>query len=58
MLEGIEKSVVRHPSVTFPKPPYFPSHRTAHRLGRALTRLEAGAGWAAVPEVALAAAGG
>jgi aldehyde dehydrogenase (NAD(P)+) len=58
MLEGVEKSVVRHPSVTFPKPPYFPSHRTAHRLGRALTRLEAGAGWAAVPEVALAAAGG
>jgi aldehyde dehydrogenase (NAD(P)+) len=58
MLDGVAKSVVRHPSVTFPKPPYFPSHRTAHRLGRALTRLEGGAGWAAVPEVALAAAGG
>jgi acyl-CoA reductase-like NAD-dependent aldehyde dehydrogenase len=58
MLEGVEKCVVRHPAITFPKPPYFPSHRTAHRLGRALTRVEAGAGWAAVPAVAVAAAGG
>lgn len=58
MLEGVEKCVVRHPSLTFPKPPYFPSHRTAHRLGRALTGLEAGAGWAAVPGVAVAAARG
>ncbi len=58
MLEGVEKCVVRHPAVTWPKPPYFPSHRTAHRLGRSLTALEAGAGWAAVPSVAAAAAGG
>jgi len=58
MLEGVEKCVVRHPAITFPKPPYFPSHRSAHRLGRALTRVEAGAGWAAVPAVVLAAAGG
>lgn len=58
MLEGVEKCVVRHPALTFPKPPYFPSHRSAHRLGRALTRLEAGAGWAAVPEVAAAAVRG
>lgn len=58
MLEGVEKCVVRHPAVTFPKPPYFPSHRTAHRLGRALSRLEAGSGWAAVPEVAAAAVRG
>ncbi len=58
MLDGVEKCVVRHPAVTFPKPPYFPSHRTAHRLGRALTRMEAGAGWAAVPGVAVAATGG
>jgi aldehyde dehydrogenase (NAD(P)+) len=58
MLEGIEKCVVRHPAYTFPKPPYFPSHRTAHRLGRALTRVEAGAGWAGLPAVVAAAVGG
>ena len=33
MLERVEKTVVRHPAVTFPKPPYFPSHRTAHASG-------------------------
>lgn len=51
MLEGIEKCVVRHPAVAFPKPPYFPSHRTAHTLGERLTGLEAGGGWAALPGV-------
>lgn len=58
MLDGVVKSVVRHPSVTFPKPPYFPSHRSAHRLGQGLVRLESGLGWAAIPGVAAAAAGG
>ena len=58
MLEGVEKCVVRHPAATFPKPPYYPSHRTSHLLGRRLTGLEAGGGWAAVPGVAAAAVGG
>jgi len=51
MLEGIEKVVVRHPATVFPKPPYFPSHRTAHSLGRRLTGLEGGGGWADLPGV-------
>jgi acyl-CoA reductase-like NAD-dependent aldehyde dehydrogenase len=54
MLERVEKTVVRHPAVTFPKPPYFPSHRTAHTLGRALTRFEA-RGLSALPAVVAAA---
>ncbi len=58
MLDGVEKCVVRHPATTFPKPPFFPSHRTAHRLGRALTRLESGAGWAGLPGVVAAAVRG
>ncbi|MBK9520011.1 MAG: aldehyde dehydrogenase [Anaeromyxobacter sp.] len=55
MLDGVEKCVVRHPAFTFPKPPYFPSHRTASRLGRRLTALEGGQGWGAVPAVVAAA---
>ncbi len=57
MLEGVEKTVIRHPVRTFPKPPYFPSHRTAHRLGRRLVDLEA-RGWAAMPGVVAAGVGG
>jgi aldehyde dehydrogenase (NAD(P)+) len=49
MLDDVEKCVVRHPAAAFPKPPYFPSHRQAHRVGRRLTALEAGQGWAALP---------
>jgi aldehyde dehydrogenase (NAD(P)+) len=58
MLEGIEKCVVRHPATVFPKPPYFPSHRSAHLLGRRLTGLEGGGGWASLPGVVGAAARG
>lgn len=50
MLEHVEKAVIRHPVRTFPKPPYFPSHRTAHRLGRRMVDLEA-RGWSALPGV-------
>jgi len=57
MLERIEKAVIRHPARTFPKPPYFPSHRTAHRLGRALVDMEA-RGWAAMPRVVVTGMGG
>jgi acyl-CoA reductase-like NAD-dependent aldehyde dehydrogenase len=57
MLEQIEKVVVRHPARTFPKPPYFPSHRTAHRLGPRMVELEA-KGWASLPGVVAAGVGG
>jgi len=56
MLEQVEKVVIRHPARTFPKPPYFPSHRTAHRLGRALVEMEA-RGWRAMPAVLAAGVG-
>jgi acyl-CoA reductase-like NAD-dependent aldehyde dehydrogenase len=55
MLERVEKTVVWHPTTTFPKPPYVPSHRTAHRLGERLTRLEAKGSWTRVPAVVGAA---
>lgn len=40
MLEGIEKTVLRHPLTIAPKPGFFPSHRTAHVTNRRLVRLE------------------
>lgn len=51
MLEAIEKAVMRHPLTAFPKPIYFPSHRSAIRLAPRLTALEERAGWAKVPGV-------
>jgi aldehyde dehydrogenase (NAD(P)+) len=57
MLEHVEKAVIRHPARTFPKPPYFPTHRTAHRLGRALLDFEAH-GWRAFPAVLATGVGG
>jgi acyl-CoA reductase-like NAD-dependent aldehyde dehydrogenase len=55
MLEGIEKTVLRHPLTIMPKPVTFPSHRTAHTLLRRLTALEETASWARVPGVIAAA---
>lgn len=55
MLEGIEKAVMRHPLTTFPKPVYFPSHRTASRLVPRLTALEEVASWWKVPGVVMTA---
>ena len=40
MFGAIEKTVVRGPFRPFPKPPWFSSHRTAHRLMPELTRYE------------------
>ena len=37
----IEKCVVRGPLVVRPRPPWFPGHRRAHRLGRRLADMEA-----------------
>jgi aldehyde dehydrogenase (NAD(P)+) len=57
MLERIEKTVVRHPAWTFPKPVYFPSHRTSPVVARRLLRLESGR-ISALPGVVAAAARG
>jgi acyl-CoA reductase-like NAD-dependent aldehyde dehydrogenase len=51
MLEGIEKAVLRNPLTAFPKPMYFPSHRTATRLMPKLVALEERGSWAKVPGV-------
>jgi aldehyde dehydrogenase (NAD(P)+) len=40
MLEHVEKAVLRGPAWSPIKQPWFPSHRTAHVLGRRLTRLQ------------------
>jgi hypothetical protein len=55
MLEGVEKTVLRFPLTSFPKPFYFPGHRTAHRLMPRLLALEAGGGTVHAPGVVLAA---
>jgi hypothetical protein len=55
MLEGVEKTVVRHPLTVFPKPLHFPSHRTVHDVGRRLVALEATGSWLRVPPVVSAA---
>ena len=55
MLEGVEKVVLRCPIAAFPKPVYFPSHRTAHKVMRNLVALEESAGWGKVPGVVFAA---
>jgi len=55
MLEGIEKVVLRHPLTLRPKPVTFPTHRTAHVLGRRLVELEARPSWVRAARVVAAA---
>jgi aldehyde dehydrogenase (NAD(P)+) len=55
MLEQIEKAVLRHPLTAMPKPTYFPSHRSAHKLMPKMTALEENASWKKVPGVLAAA---
>jgi aldehyde dehydrogenase (NAD(P)+) len=55
MLEGIEKTVVWHPATHPIKPPYFPSHRTLHRLGPPMVALEARGDLLALPAIFAAA---
>jgi aldehyde dehydrogenase (NAD(P)+) len=55
MLEGVEKTVIRHP-VSHPiKSLYFPTHRTVHHVIRPLIDVEAHRRWSALPRVALKA---
>jgi acyl-CoA reductase-like NAD-dependent aldehyde dehydrogenase len=51
MLEGVEKTVLRAPLTSFPKPAYFASHRTTHKLVPKLVAMEENAGWAKVPGI-------
>jgi acyl-CoA reductase-like NAD-dependent aldehyde dehydrogenase len=51
MLEGVEKSVAWAPVIQLVKPPYFPTHRTLHRLGPRMVALEGGRDWTALPAV-------
>ncbi|HMJ12871.1 MAG TPA: aldehyde dehydrogenase family protein [Polyangiaceae bacterium] len=55
MLEDIEKSVLRGPLKVFPKPAWFPGHKTLHRLGRALMHFELEPSWKKIPALALMA---
>ncbi len=55
MLERVEKLVIRAPSWSAVKLPYFPSHRSANVLGRRLTSLEEDGSWRKVPGVVGAA---
>jgi len=58
MMTGIEKTVIRHPLTGFPRPLFFPSHRTAHIVGPRLTALEATGNWLRLPPVLSAAVRG
>ncbi len=55
MLEHVEKLVVRGPAWSPIKLPYFPSHRTAHVMGRRLAELETDGSWSRVPGIVSAA---
>jgi len=55
MLEGIEKVVARFPFMSFPKLPYFPSHRTVNVMMRRFTALEENGSWLKLPGVVAAA---
>lgn len=55
MLEGIEKAVIRAPLTVFPKPGWFPSHKTAQITTRRIVEMEEKASWAKVPGIVWAA---
>jgi len=55
MLEGIEKGVVRGPLTVFPKPPWFITNKSAHKVAERIVRFEAEPSWLKVPGIALTA---
>ncbi len=58
MFDRAEKAVIRAPFRAFPKPPWFPSHQTAHRLAQVLTEFEASRSLLKLPRIfALASTG-
>lgn len=59
LLEDIQKTVAIQPVTAFPKPLWFPGHKTAHEVGRKLVDFEANdASWFKVPGIAMSALGG
>ena len=55
MYEKIQKSVVRGPFRMRPLPPWFATHRNAHRVARQLVRFEANGSLTALPGLLAAA---
>jgi aldehyde dehydrogenase (NAD(P)+) len=55
MIERIEKCVLRHPLTSSPKPPTFPSHKTAHLVGRRISYLSEKQSWSKLPGLIAAA---
>jgi len=55
MLDSVEKCVLRTPLKGFPKPPWFPGHRSLARLGRRLVDFEMAPSWLKVPAIAATA---
>ncbi|MBS2030354.1 MAG: aldehyde dehydrogenase [Deltaproteobacteria bacterium] len=53
MIEDIEKCVARAPITQFPKPLWFPGHKTANEVGKRLVQLERNGSWLKLPGVAL-----
>jgi aldehyde dehydrogenase (NAD(P)+) len=51
MLEGIEKTLLRAPLITFPKPGHFASHRSTHKMVPKVVAMEENASWAKVPGI-------
>lgn len=51
MLDGVDKVVVQAPLTAFPKPGYFPTHRTAHKMLPRIVALEERARWSKVPAI-------
>jgi acyl-CoA reductase-like NAD-dependent aldehyde dehydrogenase len=52
MLEGVEKTVIRHPVSHPVKSLYFPTHRTVHHVLPPLIAVEAHRRWTSLPRVA------
>jgi aldehyde dehydrogenase (NAD(P)+) len=50
-----QKSVVRGPFRMFPKPPWFATHKTAHRLGEKMLHFEASPSFTKLPGIVLTA---
>lgn len=53
MLEGVEKVIMRYPLTSFPKPGYFVTHRTAHKVVPRLVAMEERGSWRYVPGIVL-----
>jgi hypothetical protein len=46
-----QKSVIYGPFRVFPLPPWFVTHKNAHKVGERLTMFEANPGWAQIPGI-------